>query len=356
MVPVDADARRPRSPTTIVVVPRETFSRALDTLDRLLTVTPEPRRMVYVDGGSPEPIARELHARAVRHDFALVRSEVTLSPNVARNLALPYVDHDGEFVAFVDNDALVEPGWLDALETCARDTGAWVVGPLYCMGDPPATIAHFAGGDASIDEVDGRIVFSESRVGKGEPFEAVRGRDTRHRCGMFEFHAALFRTDRADVWAPFDEGLPSLLEHVDASLVITRNGGAVWHEPSSIVTYWYPRRLTRDDADFYFVRWSDDWGRRSIEHFRSKWGLAPDDPGLRLATGFVVWQRSLGYGGRRAPWTRWRFRRGEVPVTVRDRMVQAAARRRRDRRAASAGVPVLAHAPTWMPAVGSRDA
>ena len=102
---------------TIVVSPRDTFTHTMRCLRRLLECTPAPRRILYVDGGSPAPVARELAASAVAEDFALLRSDCVLTPNRARNLALALlpVDDAPAWTAFVDNDAYVEPGgWSDS--------------------------------------------------------------------------------------------------------------------------------------------------------------------------------------------------------------------------------------------------
>jgi len=114
--------------TTVVTVPREHFSTAPLSLSRLLDHTCAPRRLVYIDGGSPRRWRRELEQLAIEHDFTLVRTDCFLTPNEARNLGFGFVDT--EFVAFVDQDVIVSPNWLGALESCAADTGATIVGPL----------------------------------------------------------------------------------------------------------------------------------------------------------------------------------------------------------------------------------
>jgi hypothetical protein len=46
-------------------------------------------------------------------------------------------------------------------------------------------------------------------------------------------------------------------------------------EPSSVVTYKSPPPLERADIGFFWLRWSEDWTRRSLEHFIEAHGLAP---------------------------------------------------------------------------------
>ena len=117
---------------TIAVVPRERFSYAIRALDNVIAHTPAPSDLLYIDGGSPPYVRRYVQAEAEKHGFDIVRSEHFLSPNQARNLAVRHVTT--KYVVFIDNDAVVTPGWLDALVSCAEETGADVVGPLIFMG------------------------------------------------------------------------------------------------------------------------------------------------------------------------------------------------------------------------------
>src|SRR5262249_14934406 len=120
------------STTTIVVAPREAHSAWRPMLTRLFAST-EPRfRLVAVDGRAPRSVRADLERLAAHHDFTLIRSDAELSGNEARNLAAPHVTT--EFVALLDNDTLVDRGWLHALEQRARATGAAAVSPAVLWG------------------------------------------------------------------------------------------------------------------------------------------------------------------------------------------------------------------------------
>ena len=69
---------------TIVVVPRERFSAARDSLESVLENTEDPFELVYVDGDSPRSLRRWLEGMAEEHGFKLVRRDRYLSPNEAR--------------------------------------------------------------------------------------------------------------------------------------------------------------------------------------------------------------------------------------------------------------------------------
>jgi GT2 family glycosyltransferase len=206
------------SETTIVIVPRERFSFALESLDNVLQRTSQYQALVYVDGGSPAPVRDQLRQKAERHGFTLLRSDQYLSPNEARNLALPHVR--SRYVLFADNDILVAPDWASRLQACADETGAWLVGPLYCERLPEQSQVHMAGGETEIRQLNGRRTLYEQHFWPHRPMEEVRGRIARGPTGLIEFHAALVRMDTFDSLGPLDERLLSAAEHVDLSLSV----------------------------------------------------------------------------------------------------------------------------------------
>src|SRR5438270_3655831 len=111
---------------TVVVTPREQFSKAERSLESLIACTPPDVPVSYVDGNSPRRLARYLERRAAERGITLLRSEAYLAANQSRNLGLPHVRTP--YVAFVDNDVGFTPGWLEKLIACAEETGAWAVG------------------------------------------------------------------------------------------------------------------------------------------------------------------------------------------------------------------------------------
>jgi glycosyltransferase involved in cell wall biosynthesis len=269
-----ADAR-----VTLAVVPRERFSCVPRTLETLYEHTPPPFELVYVDGGSPRRIRRYLERASQQHGFRLIRTERHLSPNEARNLALQQART--EYVVFIDNDVSVAPGWLDKLMECADETGAAVVGPLTCIGEPEHQVIHLAGGDVEIEEEpeDGRVHrrVRERMYFPGRKVADVRAELRRQECRLAEFHCMLARRSLFDQIGPFDEGMLNTREHLDFCLEVHRAGGTVWFEPDSVVTYVPGPPFALRDVGFYMLRWSDDWERRSLMHFAQKWDLPQDD-------------------------------------------------------------------------------
>ncbi|MEX0678581.1 MAG: glycosyltransferase [Pirellulales bacterium] len=264
---------------TIAVVPHERFSAAKRSLDGVLAHREPSTDLVYIDGGSPPLVRQYLEQQAARRDFRLISTEKYVAPNVARNLAAALVRT--KYVAFVDNDVLVSPGWLERLVGCAESTGAWVVGPLCCEREPAATRIHAAGGVAEIVASGGRRACRESHRHRGRLLAQIGPALAREAVGQIDFHAALLRMDVFARLGPLDERLVSALEHTDLCLSARGCGGEVYLEPSSVVTYLPPPPFDACDLEYFQIRWSDAWNRATLARFREKWELAEDDPGLQ---------------------------------------------------------------------------
>jgi GT2 family glycosyltransferase len=276
---------------TIVVSPRERFSSTRMTLETLFEATPPPFGLVYVDGGAPGPVRRWLQSEAVSRRFRLVGDGRYLSPDYARNLRFEAVAT--KYVVFLDNDVVVSPGWLATLVGCAGESGAWIVGPLCCADRPFHTVVHMAGGTAHVEEEDGARRFIESHRLMHKPVAEVRQLLGRGPTEQVEFHCLLVRTDAMRALGPLDARFCSVPEgQIDLCMRARARGGGVWLAPNAVVTYDRPPRLPLQDLPYYLLRWSDRRMRRGLEHFRSQWGLPPDDPYFARQRAFMQWQRS----------------------------------------------------------------
>lgn len=264
---------------TIVVSPRERFSYTRESLESIYEHTQIPFKLVYVDGGSPAETRRYLETQALEKNFQLIRTNCYLSPNQARNLGLQKVDT--KYVAFIDNDVAVTAGWLKQLVQCAEETGATIVGPLTCQGTPIHEIVHCAGGESGIRiETEGEHVrrrMIEKIYKQGRKVADLRDQFKRQETGLAEFHCMLVRTELFDQIGLLDEGLLNTKEHVDLCITVVQNGGTVYFEPSSLVTYVPGPPLKWSDIPFYMLRWSDAWELASLKHLREKWNLTEDD-------------------------------------------------------------------------------
>lgn len=277
---------------TIVVVPRERFQFTQDSLESLYENTQYPFKLIYVDNNSPKQVRDYLAAQAEEKGFELVRSQHYLSPNQARNVGLQRLKTP--YVIFVDNDIMFSSGWLSALVACAQETGATVVGSLVCQYKPLHTIVHCIGGDymapaeyakfsqgelgpnGTLTEV-GQWTIREQTYFQNCPIAEIGDQLKRQTTGFVEFHAMLVRASIFNRIGLLDEGFSCTKEYLDFCMTVTRAGGLIYFEPTSVVTFLtHPPapRLERADLPYFMLRWSDEWERDSLLHFQTKWNLA----------------------------------------------------------------------------------
>lgn len=267
--------RDSRASVTIVVTPWQHFSQTKAALESIYAFTPPPFELVYVDGNSPSKVRRYLQEQARLLGFTLVRSDRYLTTAEAQNLALPHVTT--EYVAFVENWVIVTPGWLDALVRCARETGAWVVEPLYCTGDLRSPTVYSMAPDLQIVEENGKRRLHETAPLAGKPLVDVRAGLRRSRCGYAKSHCMLVRKDVLDRTNSFDETFTSFQGHRDFSLDVQAAGGSLFAEPDAVIVLSTVPPLAWSDLGLYFLRWSDIWLQPSIRRFAQKWGIPEDD-------------------------------------------------------------------------------
>ena len=273
--PAIPDPRRPR--VTIVVSPRERFEMATLSLAAILATDDTPFRLIYVDGASPAPIAAELQAAVVEAGHTYIASQLYLSPNQARNIALPRVDT--EYVVFVDNDVIFETGWLSALIACADETGAGLVTPTILVGPEtrmPDLAIHHAGGALDLEPTpEGR------RMKRTHGFEHQRYLDrrselSRGETGCTEFHVVLARKAMLDEIGPFDERLIGFTDEIDMALKARERGWKIYFEPASVVCYAVGKRITWRETPYFCLRWSSGRVMGAERSFYRKWNLLPD--------------------------------------------------------------------------------
>jgi len=236
------------------------------------------RRNVAV---APWWVSSYLRRESKRKGFELLRRDHFLSPNKSRNLGFAHVDT--EFVAFIDNDVLFTPGWLNKLVACADEEDAAVIGPLILLGEPPLQKVHSAGGLGTIEETPlGRRYHQKQRYSETPISEVSLDAMRRGPVDTLEFHWLLARTNIVRRF-PFDEALQTLLEFEDFCLEVARAGERIVFEPAAVVAQLLPPVVPRSFAEtaFFLQRWHPRKNLASIVHFRQKWSLTSDDPALR---------------------------------------------------------------------------
>lgn len=264
---------------SILVVPREQFSKTRRALESIYANTAIPFELIYVDGNSPRHVARYLKRESVRRKFTLIRMERYLAANEARNIGLAHVH--SKYVAFLDNDVEVTAGWLEALIRCAEETGAGAVGPMYYLGDPKAGIIHTLGAEMQIAVQCGERRYFETHQHVNRRADDIRPQLVRREIDLIEFHCALARMELVRSTGALDEQLLSFLDHNDFCLTVRRAGAKIFSEPRAVVAHLSPPPLAPSDIPYFIMRWSNAWIDASIRRFSEKHGLRADDPGLQ---------------------------------------------------------------------------
>lgn len=263
----------------IVMSPRERFSLTEQSIESLYANTPPPFEFVCVDAGSPDSVGRKLASLARRRGFKLIRRNEYLAPNQARNIAIAGIDT--KYVAFVDNDTSFAPGWLEQLHSCAEDTGADIVSPIICIGEPAHRRIHFAGGEVAITENASGRHYRVVHRRQEEMLADIRETLSRGPCDFAEFHCMLARVSTLQKLGPLDETLKGSADHLDLCFGVRAGGGAIMFEPNAVITFagsdpifniWGPP-LRLSDLPYYALRWSDDWILESERYFHRKWNL-----------------------------------------------------------------------------------
>lgn len=276
----------PAREVTIIVTPRDRFSCSEAALESIYANTPPIFDLIFVDAGSPRYVQDYLTGAQAKHDFRLIHAPWGITPNQARNLAIPHVT--GRYVAFIDNDVMVAPGWLEALVACADETSAGIVSPLVYLGEFEQRIVHLAGGEMSWETRDGQRWLNESHRHFNTPQVQISTPFRREPCGYAEFHCMLVRKSVLDKIGLLDEALLNVAEHIDLCLRTTEAGHAVWFDPAAKITFLTPRPAALSDLAYTRLRWSREWTERSCEHFARQWKLHPKCPAVAGALNFGI--------------------------------------------------------------------
>ena len=283
---------------TLIITQRERFGFTQVSLESILADDSYPFDLIYVDGGSPGHICEYLQEKASQHDFmTVIRRDRYLKTNEARNLALPLAQ-DSDYVAFLDNDVIVEQGWLKSLVNCAEEEQAALVAPLIFEGNPKLPekdkLVHIAGA---------MLQYKQKESGKAtlniyhKMHHAKLGHQQLERklVDCIEFHTNLVRRSLLDK-VILEPDCDSLNSHVDMCLQTKVLGEKVVLEPQARVTFINPLLVSgfdRDDIQLHFFRWSEKNLQTSLNKMQQKWNLDPKHPFLWEFHRWAILNRQL---------------------------------------------------------------
>ncbi|MDZ8185428.1 MAG: glycosyltransferase [Nostoc sp. ChiSLP02] len=269
------------SKVTIGFVPREQFSLAAESLQRIFDYTNIPFNLIVVDCNIPKVYWQQIEqVLEGRSNVAVIHEEHYLTPNQSKNLVIQEAKDD--FVCFIESDVMVEQGWLSQLMAACEEHPADVAIPRIIEGRLGEAKVHFdpnLGQIRSVQTTDGVkyeiLPFTEDgQLDKGEH------RRTIELSG--EAHCQLYRRSVFDRVAPFDEEV-IYLDWIDSSLALYNAKIPVVFEPKSVVHFWHPFPPRRPDLDYFFMRWDLERAQQDLERIPQKWNLAKVTADLEFA-------------------------------------------------------------------------
>jgi GT2 family glycosyltransferase len=293
---------------TIAVVPRDRFSKSAITIRSLIAYTPKPFRLVIVDAGTPVRYRKAMERAAEGHDdVQFLRTHECLNSNAAKNFVLREIA-DTEYLAFVENDNEVHEGWLEALINACEEEGAAVARPLIMERKILRTFPHF---DQRFNKIEKTAEgnFGRHRIlPRKRPLSSDVG-SAREMTTVLETHVVLFKRWVFDRIGPFDEEINTRQE-VDLALALFDADIPIVFEPKSVVKYYRPPPVNRDERDYFFDRWNPKNAVRSHEIIEERWGVVNLPPAIQFAkhrSAFATYPTYAGYYFRHefVPYLRW---------------------------------------------------
>ena len=258
------------SDITIGFVPRERFSLAAEALQRIFDHTEQPFDMIVVDCNIPPVYRQEMNqVLEGRDNVRIIQRDRYLLPNQSKNLVV--AEAKGEWLCMIENDVLVQDGWLSTLIAACEEHPADVAVPLIMEGPLGAGKVHFDDLLGEVREVQSPDGVRLEIVPRTQKKEQDRG-TARRTVQFMEQHCLLFRRGVFDRIGPYDEEL-NTRDEIDLSLSLYKAGVPVVYEPACEVHYLPPYPPRDDEADYFFMKWDLDRAQKSRDRIREKWNL-----------------------------------------------------------------------------------
>lgn len=264
--PVKAAQKNKSEACSVIVLARDRFSPTEKCIAAIISNTSEYSELIVVLGGASSVIQRRLTS-AFGNKARFLFEPSFLNPAQARNVGLKACRT--RLAAFVDNDVIVERGWLESMILCHQETGAAMVVPLILE---KGRVIHTAGNDLYITYKNGMAYGSKVlRHYKQQFFESSNLKRTLTDYG--ELHCQLVDARIALELGVYDEKIMEVGE-CDSGLTWSKAGHQMWFEPAAVVTYDVPYRIYAvEDIRLFAWRWDMRTIRAGYEHFRQKWNL-----------------------------------------------------------------------------------
>ncbi len=255
---------------TIGFVPRERFSLAAESLQRIFDYTEIPFNLIVVNCNIPKIYWQQMEQVLQGRDkVKVIHREHYLLPNQSKNLVVQ--EAQDEFLCLIENDNLVQKGWLSQLIAACEEYPADAAVPLMIEGALGAGKVHFEdllGQVRAIQTPEGTKLEILSRTDRKE---LDRGCD-RRTVQFMEQHCLLFRRSVFDRIGPYDEEL-NTRDEIDLSLSLHQAGVRVVFEPKCEIHYIPPYPPQLNEIDYFCMKWNLKRAAKSRDRIQEKWNL-----------------------------------------------------------------------------------
>jgi hypothetical protein len=256
---------------TIGFVPRERFSLAAESLQRIFDYTHIPFNLIVVDCNIPKVYWQQMEqVLQGRDNVKIIHRDHYLLPNQSKNLVIQ--EAQDEYLCLIENDNLVQDRWLSQLIAACEEYPADVAVPLLMEGPLGAGKVHFddlLGQVRTVHTTDGVKWEIQPRTDRKEQ---ERGCSERRAVQFMEQHCLLFRRSVFDRIGPYDEEL-NTRDEIDLSLALYKAGVRVVFEPKCEIHYIPPYPPRPDETDYFFMKWDLERAAKSRNHIQKKWNL-----------------------------------------------------------------------------------
>lgn len=260
---------------TIIVTPRERYSIVTRTLECLYNNTPKDYPVIYIAGGATSSVSQYLSTTCEKYGYELILKPAFLTPNMARNIGI--VKATTKYIVFIENDVVVEKGWIEALIQCAEEENADCVSPLCLIGEPANLYVHSFGGKLVFENTETQSGIREAHHCGPICLRTDPRQLTRIASDYSEFHCALLKRSVLTEIGLLDKNIKGAAEHIDLALHLQKLKCRGFSEPNAIVSY-LPSEYKMADLATYKLRWSDEWHYPTMKHLAEKWSLSTNAP------------------------------------------------------------------------------
>ncbi len=257
-----------------VILMREKFGITKECIQTLINQT-QDCPVVFLHTGIPKSLSKgleQLSENEPRFRTHQIASHFML-PNDVLNVAMEKFGEQYKYMLTIDNDVVLENNAIEAMVTCARQTGSAVIQPLLLEGredevhyDPPISKIQLTD--------DGVYTYCARTLEKAaERFPRIPIGDTgvQRRIYHVERHCLLLEPEGLKGIFPLEPYL-NTREWLDLSLRLFVKNVAIHFEPNATARY-IIKPVSQEDSDYFQLRWDKKLAEFSNEYVKNKWNI-----------------------------------------------------------------------------------